>query len=348
MQSGADGPLGVDPGTQPGSGDWSSERSLAAKRESWSRLSALLDRVDQGGLAGLQAEELRELGRLHRRVASHLAQARSGRRDAALVAYLNALVLRSHSTVYRTPSRPAGRALLRFIAHEFPATCQRCSTYVLAAVGLALLFTSVSFWASYCDPAMAAAFVPVGIYSKVDPDSFDRTPELGTSADWVRSAFSSAIMWNNIRVGVLCFAGGILAGVPTLLMLAQNCFMLGGLAGWCHASGVTWRFWALILPHGVVELTAIFVCAAAGFRLGYAVIAPGRYYRRDALALAGRDAVRLALGTVPMFILAGLVEGFFSPTSLPDTVKLSFAAVLGSLTVVYLCFPRHIEEPDDA
>ncbi len=340
--------MGVDPGTQPGSGDWSSERSLAAKRESWSRLSALLDRVDQGGLAGLQAEELRELGRLHRRVASHLAQARSGRRDAALVAYLNALVLRSHSTVYRTPSRPAGRALLRFIAHEFPATCQRCSTYVLAAVGLALLFTSVSFWASYCDPAMAAAFVPVGIYSKVDPDSFDRTPELGTSADWVRSAFSSAIMWNNIRVGVLCFAGGILAGVPTLLMLAQNCFMLGGLAGWCHASGVTWRFWALILPHGVVELTAIFVCAAAGFRLGYAVIAPGRYYRRDALALAGRDAVRLALGTVPMFILAGLVEGFFSPTSLPDTVKLSFAAVLGSLTVVYLCFPRHIEEPDDA
>ena len=99
------------------------------------------------------------------------------------------------------------------------------------------------------------------------------------------------------------------------------------------------RFWAFILPHGVIELSAIFIAAGAGLQLGYSLVAPGRATRQDSLMAAGRQAVLLALGVLPMLVIAGLIEGFISPERIPDGAKLVFAGVAGSLMLVYLCRP---------
>jgi len=316
------------------------ERSLDAKRESWQRLTFLLDRIGANGLRSLSRDELRELGRLHRRVASHLAQARSGRRDQALIAYLNALVLRSNNVIYRRRSRSRGRAAWRFVTHGFPAACRRSGVYLIAAAVLFTTLASAAFIATVNDPRAATVFAPYPQQQGIDPQIFEEGGPAGGMFESEKPVFTSVVMWNNIKVGILCFGGGIAIGIPTVYVVMVNAFMLGGIAGLCHSKGVIVGFWSYVLPHGVIELTAVVICAGAGLRLGYAIIAPGRHSRRDSAALAGREAMLLALGTVPMFIVAGFVEGFISPENIPNSAKLTVAAVLGLLTYAYLLLPR--------
>lgn len=312
---------------------------LRARQETWHRLEGLLARVEGAGLHALSHDELREFGRLHRRCTSHLAQARAGRRDKALIAYLNQLVLRSHNTIYRTPSRPVARNVVGFLVRGFPAACQRNAAFIWAAVLLTLVFGSGAFIATYNNTRLAGAFVDERILSSINVEDFGDHTVVTEEGDWVKPEFASYVMWNNIRVSILCFASGVFFCIPTVLLLIVNGFMVGALAGLCHAGGVGLRFWAFILPHGVIELTAIFIAAGAGLRLGYSLIAPGRHTRRDSLALAGREAILLALGVLPMLVVAGMIEGFISPEQIPDQVKLVFAGVMGTLMMVYLCRP---------
>src|SRR5205814_2318936 len=99
-------------------------------------------------------------------------------------------------------------------------------------------------------------------------------------------------------------------------------------------------FWPGILPHGIAELTAIFICGAAGFLLGLSLLLPGAYTRRDAIRIAGLDAIKLVLGTIPLFIFAGIIEGMFSHLPIPAALRLVFAGINGLFWYLYLFLPR--------
>jgi len=149
---------------------------------------------------------------------------------------------------------------------------------------------------------------------------------------------SSFIMTNNIRVGIYSFAAGVTAGLLTLYIIFSNGLMIGAVAATAAPSMGQLKFWSLILPHGLIELTAIFICGGAGLMIGSAIVAPGNLRRADAIKIAAGKAVRLFAGTLAMFVIAGTIEGFISPSVLPPQAKMLFGALTGIALILYFGF----------
>ncbi len=295
------------------------------RKPAWDDLNGIVSRASgNGGVRRLTRDELRKLGPLYRRAASDLSYIRMRGAEPPLIAYLNDLVTRSHGLLYAERG-PGSARLWRFLAVGFPRLLYARRVYVLLAASMLLLGAVVAAGAVAYDPANLRLVVPAQF---VDNDDYyaqrEKNPEYDAPAD-AKPYFAAGLMANNIGVAIKAFAFGILGGFPTLLMLFYNGMPLGGLAMQQHVAGRDLLFWSLILPHGVIELTAIIIGGAAGMIIGHALIAPGERTRKDALVIAGRDAVRLLLGTVPLFIAAGFIESFVTPTALPSLLKLIFA-----------------------
>lgn len=308
------------------------EDFVAAKKPNWERLTVILDTAQRGGLAALSAEQLSELGQLYRSATSDLAVARRDFAGHRVADYLNALVARAHAAVYQ--GRAARRrGLVDFFARSFPRTFRATWGYTLAAFLMFLLPALASFAVAYRDPAAGAALFP-GIE--------DRLQDIRDKREWWKelndsnAAGASMIMTNNIRVTFLAFAGGILLGLFTLYLLAQNGLMLGVVAGAAQSLGFAANLWGFVAAHGTLELSAIFIAGGAGMQLGWALVRPGLLTRRTALVLAARRAALLLLGCVPILVIAGTIEGFLSPSDLPLGVKLAVSLLSGLLLYGYL------------
>src|SRR5262249_35154946 len=140
------------------------------------------------------------------------------------------------------------------------------------------------------------------------------------------------------------FAMGITGGLGTIYMMVFNGLLMGVIGMACNLSGMSLKLWSFVAPHGVLELPAIFIAGAAGFRIAEGLLFPGTLPRRDSLARAGGEAVKLLVGTVPILIIAGVIEGFVSPTELPVPLKFTMAASLFILLAAYL-FGRSSPQP---
>jgi len=187
----------------------------------------------------------------------------------------------------------------------------------------------ISFVVGILEPQYIGAFLPESI--SADQLRTDETSLIGNSGSAV---LSNLIMVNNIYVAVLAFGLGITCGVGTIYVLAMNGFLLGALASLFAGYGKSLFFWSLILPHGVWELTAIFIAGGAGLKIGYSLIRPGVYRRKDALVTAARSALGLMGMVVLLLIVAALIEGFFTPLPIPAEIKIVFA-VLTTLPLIW-------------
>lgn len=284
--------------------------------EAYVRLRELVEQAEgRAGLRGFAPEELRELQRLYRLASSDLSLARA-KGQLELADYLNQLVGRAHGLVYARP--PSRRPRLgHFFGVTLPRTCKRNGVYWLVSLGILVVGSAIGFTATAQNPAWAEVLVSPGLREKIEP--FVQQDEAAGKyfGDPAKSlgggGLSTVLMTNNIRVALLCFAFGITGGLLTLFVLAQNALMLGSALGLGAYHGKLLLIASVVAPHGVVEISAVVLAGAAGLRFGYALINPGDLLRRDALVLAAREAGQMALGTVPMFIFAGLVEGLVSP-----------------------------------
>src|SRR5205085_7451576 len=154
--------------------------------------------------------------------------------------------------------------------------------------------------------------------------------------DGTAAVYASSLMQNNIRVSFVAFAGGLPGGFLTGYILFNNGAVLGAMAGLMTQVHQHHNFWPGILPHGIVELSETVIAGAAGLSLGWALLAPGIYRRRDALVLAARDSVKLIVGGCFLLIFAGLVEGFLSHSLLPKPFKITFGIASGIALYSYL------------
>lgn len=152
----------------------------------------------------------------------------------------------------------------------------------------------------------------------------------------IKPMASSFIMTNNMTVSFVTFAGGIVAGLGTLQQMVNNGLLIGVIGMACWLAGMSLQLWSFVAPHGVLELPAIFIAGGAGFRIAQGLLFPGVLSRKDSLARSGSEAVQLLLGTIPILIVAGLIEGFVSPTSLAIPLKFLMAAALFALLNMYL------------
>lgn len=312
---------------------------LQRRQPQWSRLERLLERVESAGLLGLSPQEIREFGVLYRRASSDLVSARAKTANAEVLEYLNDMVARGYAQVYCT-RRYEIAGLWSFLAADFPRLVRKRFRYVALATALSLAAALFGFLAQRADPAAGYYLLPPNMVRGM-PAAHERLRQQpGQLMDPTEMAeMSAGIFTHNISISFLAFALGITLGVGSVTVLLFNGFMLGVFIAIVGRSDAAVGFWSLILPHGIIELTAIFIAGGAGLLLGGALLAPGRRTRGDALMERGRDAVFLVLGTVPMLVCAGLIEGFITPPlQIPPVVKLAFAGVTGIVLVAYLGF----------
>ncbi len=314
-----------------------------AHQADWERLGEILKRIDTSGLQALDPDELEDLGRLYRQTATHLAQARAEHRDARLVEHLNLLVGRAHAAIYRKQSRRSLRPW-RFFAVEFPQVFRRTFRFTAASAGLFLGSAVLAYVLVMLDPGWLAHTGPEGLGEAIE-GFLDLNKPAGEYFAYAHEMWGSgplsALLWtHNLQIGVLAFALGIGLCIGTVWALTTNGMMVGSVIAIGALRSQQADVWAIIAPHGILELSAIMISGGAGLMLGHSIINPGDLTRRDALVAAARDAAKLLLGAALVFLVAGCIEGTLSPipTGLfgPNGPRIAFGVATGLLLVWYL------------
>lgn len=306
------------------------DQLIIRRRNEWARLEALLS-----SRAGADsAASIEELGWRYREATADLAIARRDWPTDPVTRYLNDLVERCHRRLYRR-RRHVGPAVWRFYRETFPRLFRETFRDTLVAFVVLLMGFVLAYTATFIRPSLAEAFVPggSGVIGTIKQGQtwFDTPPA-------ERPFVSSFIMTNNIRVTLLCFAGGVLLGIPTLLVLLQNGLQIGAIAGLTQVYGIHAALWSFVAAHGFLELSVIFMSGGAGLRVARGIIRPGLRSRRDSIAEAGRSATLIACGCVPLLMIAGTLEGFVSPSGLPGWLKfvIGLATGVGLYTYLFL------------
>jgi uncharacterized membrane protein SpoIIM required for sporulation len=307
------------------------QRFLETRLGKWKRLEELTSRASRVRLTNLSGDEVREFGRLYRRAAADLAIAREEVRDQRLVNYLNHLVGRAHGAIYKSESSGFG-VFITFFRYEFPAVFRRTFVYTLFAFAVFMIGAAFAFTVCALDENFADRIAP-GL--RQDIASHHNWTE---SVNKANPLASTSIQANNINVTFFAFGGGVLAGLGTIWVLAQNGLLLGMVIQLCIKYGF-WDIPVFISGHGVIELSAIFISGGAGLLIGKALVIPGDLKRGDALLTNGKLAIRLILGCIPMLIIAGLIEGFISPAHIPAAYKIAVSITTALLMAAYFLKP---------
>jgi uncharacterized membrane protein SpoIIM required for sporulation len=309
---------------------------VRAQSGAWKRLQELVDEASARGLGGLDEGELEEFTALYREVSADLARAHTYRGSLRLCFHLERLVGQAHNLFYQ--DRTEGFSVISWLLSGFPRTFRARARYVAVAAGLLFAPALLTYAGVRQDPEVGRRLVPSMMVSRAEEasarlrrgDPYIDVPQMQMSV------FSSRIMTNNIQVSFLAAAGGILAGVGTALILLFNGVHLGSVFALFDAEGAGALLWVFVLPHGVLELTAIVIAGGAGLVLAHAIIAPGRRTRGRALREDGVESLSLLAGAGVLLIIAGLIEGFVSPARIPAPLKVGFAAAVAALMVRYL------------
>jgi uncharacterized membrane protein SpoIIM required for sporulation len=318
-------------------------RWIARREKSWRKLDDLLRQAERQGLKALKTEDIKTLASLYRSVSADLARARTHQVGDALIEDLQALTSRSYSQIYQGSRRQDWRAVVNFYRYGFPAAVRQSWGYIAIATALFIISGLVAWWYSWQDPAFMSLVLSPGFVAEVQ-----ESEELWTvSILGQEPVASSYIMVNNIAVCFNAIFGGVAfflpqvpvitpPGVFTVYILVFNGLMIGSVATLVAQTDLAYDLWAFVFPHGSLELPAIFFAGGAGLLLARAILLPGKYRRIDALQVYGRQAAELVYGIVPMLVIAGVIEGFYSPSPLiPNLVKYVTGTILFGLLVTY-------------
>ncbi|MGA9596466.1 MAG: stage II sporulation protein M, partial [Acidimicrobiia bacterium] len=275
------------------------------RQADWDRLGALIAQA-RGRPERLAAIEVLELGRLYRSAVADLSRLRSEHPDHPAARQVATLVTTARPLVYR--SQPRRAHPIRFMTTTFWRTCAERPVFLVVAASLLLGFAVLGWIWATVDTRAAVGMVPGQFSGALDPQGgTDMGRDLALQAQ-----FSAYLITNNVTVAILSFGVGIFFGIGTVAVLAQNGLLLGVIGGALVAGNNGGFFLELVAAHGVLELSCIIVAAAAGLRLGWAVVHPGKRSRRSALVAEARPAVLMTLGIFPWLVVAGVIESFVS------------------------------------
>ena len=310
------------------------------QREEWAAYTGLVEKGRKRGLNSFTEGEARRFGRLYRGMAADLERARTYGASPGLLGTVQRWAGAGHNLLYRARGRVAF-SLGHWAWAGFPRSVRRLHRPILLA---ALLFFGpmvATYAAVDGDPLLARSLVGPGMFTRAentvkdDIDAQYLETEIGATD---MPVLSSQLITNNIGVTFIAFAGGFLAGAGTLYVLLLNGVSIGAALGAYANEGVLGVILAFVFSHGFLELGAICIAGGAGFGLGSALLMPGRRTRAEALRERGRTFVSLLAGTSLMLVIAGLIEGFYSPSTLPAVAKFTFGSATAVLMVLYFGF----------
>lgn len=293
---------------------------VAQHRPTWDRLEALL------GRRRLTAAESGELLDLYQRVSTHLSTVQSEVPDPTVVRYLSTLLARAR--VMAGSRRSTSFAdVAHFVTATFPGALYRLRWWwgVTTVVNVVLAF--VIGWWTTTHPELYAGVLSAEEIRHLVTEDF-----VGYYSEYAHQEFAASVWTNNAWVAAQCIALGVL-GFPVVGLLWNNIVNVGIIGSLMISNGRAWEFWSYLLPHGMLELTAVFVAAGTGLHLFWSWVAPGPLTRLQSAAHAGRTAMAVAIGLVGVLFVSGILEGFVTPSPLPGVVKLAIgaAALVGFL-----------------
>jgi uncharacterized membrane protein SpoIIM required for sporulation len=302
------------------------EAFVIAHQADWNRLDRLVRRRRR--LTGAEADEL---VRLYQRASTHLSQLRGTvGPDSARVARLASLVARARSAVTGAHV-PTWMILARFVKYDFPAAAYRARWWWLGSALASIVVGVATAWWIARSPGVQNALLPPADAKALVQQQFQ-----GYYTASPASSFAAQVWTNNVWVAAQALIYGILLGIPTVFVLLENAVNAGVDAGYLFAHGKGVLFFSLILPHGMLELSAVFLASAAGLRLGWAVIDPGNRPRGQALAEEGRSMITITLGLIVALGVSGIIEAFVTPSHLPTWARISIGAVAVSAFIGYI------------
>jgi uncharacterized membrane protein SpoIIM required for sporulation len=298
---------------------------VAAHQADWARLDELVRRRHR-----LTGAEVDELVRLYQRTTTHLSALRSAGHDPALTARLAGRVAHARSAVTGSHA-PAWATVSRFATVSFPAMAYRARWWWAATAGGSLLVAVLLGWWVARSPGVQAALLPRAAVRDLVNHGFRHY-----YSQYAATSFAAKVWTNNVWVAAEALIFGVLLGLPTLLVLFENAANGGVEAGLMFAHGKGGLFATLILPHGMLELSAVFLAAATGLRLGWCVIDPGPRPRGRALAEEGRSSLTIALGLIVVLLVSGVIEAFVTPSPLPAWARVGIGALAEAAFLAYV------------
>jgi len=307
-------------------------RFIDERKDNWRRLEDLLGLLRGTSLKGLSRIEVREFGELYRRAATDLAIARAETRDPKLISYLNSLVIRAHGKIYRAEGEGAS-IIRRFFVHDFPRTFRENWRYMALSGGTFVLFGIFGFVATFIDVDFTHFVYLSGVV-----DSIQSGEKWWLALNDSNQIGASFIMSNNIIVSIRAFAMGALFGVGAFYDIALFGAHVGSVFGACYKLNPPFAadLGTFVIGHGVIELSVVCFCGGAGMMIGYAIINPGDLTRAQALKKKGMEAAKIVIGCACLLVVAGLIEGFISPSALPAAVKVATGILTGIVMYSYL------------
>jgi len=303
------------------------------------RMGELLDRAESVRWR-LSFDELRELARLYRVNSARLAILRSRGRDPAAIHYLNSLCVRAYT--HLQVSAPRTPQVRGFFLHELPRTLAATARLQMLVALLMLTGALVGWSVVSSNPAALEALIPASMYPPVTLERLAGSAR--ARADFLahsrldlglKSAFSASLFVHNTKVGLLAFTTGILAGIPTVILVFYNGAILGAFI-WIFSRDDNWlKFWAWLLPHAIPELLAVILCSVGGLVIAKAVVAPGRQGVAASLREVASPALQLVAAAVPLFVAAAALESFLRESHLSTAARLTAAAFSAAAIACY-------------
>jgi uncharacterized membrane protein SpoIIM required for sporulation len=298
---------------------------IKQNRSDWNQLEQILPLFAKSPKK-IHASQIDELSQLYKKTSAHLAHMRTYHPEDDVTEYLNHLVAQAHHAVFQEQFK-SKHQLGFFFKVYFPSLIRSRQRFILFAFLLFLIGALSGFIAIWQDSANVYAVLPQSIAGNIDPSQTGKGLETAPHA-----VMSASIMTNNIKVAIFAFVGGITFGIATVYFMLYNGLIVGALAAVYWKAGQSYLFWAYILPHGIIELTAIFIAGGAGLYMGYRMFVPGPYPWKLQLVRSAKETVQLLMGTIPLFVIAGTIEGYITPSSLSLSTKYSFA--IGTLLLL--------------
>src|SRR3954470_21251081 len=287
---------------------------VLAHAHEWQRLEALAHR---GRLSGAESDELVDL---YQQVATHLSVVRTSAPDPSLVAHLSSLLAKARNKAVGTRVS-SWRGFTGFFTERFPAALYRLRWWWLGCLAANVAVTGVMMlWLLDHPNVEQSLLTPAEIDQLVNND-FE-----GYYSEYAASHFAAQVWINNAWVTALCIAFGIL-GLPVIYLLFNNIVNLAIIGSLMIRHDRGQLFWGLILPHGLLELTAVFVAGGVGLRLFWSWVEPGERTRTQSIAREGRTAGTVALGLVVVLMVSGAIEAFVTPSGLPTWARVGIGVV---------------------
>lgn len=296
----------------------------------WDSLNSLTVKIEKKGFKSLSSSEIKDFLHLFRLTSHNLSHAKTHYGQCDLTSYLNGLVGRSHNYIYSV-KRFSLKEIWNYFSFGFPNLLRKNKVLILISTLVFFFGFLASLLLVLEDSSWAGLFLPESFIQSA-------SSELGAQ-NWNSALMSSQIMLNNISVSFKAFVFGLTLGIGTFYVLFMNGTLLGALTALVYMNNNPIHYWSLILPHGVIELTAIFISGGAGFIVAKSFILPGDFKRKDSLIKGSLEGISLFGGVVIMLIIAGLIEGFYTPLSISANSKLIFAALTALLLILYFSLP---------